>query len=209
MAGIDHLVIGCDTLEQGAAWAAEVLGIDAPPGGAHPGWGTHNRLAGLGPDVYLELIATDPAQPAPARPLPFGLEDPALRERLRRSPALLTYVARCDDLNALAARLGEGTEAPARMSRGALSWWLARPADSMGGIVPSLIEWPDGVSVAARLADSGLRLLRLEAEHPRPDVPRAALAARGLAVEVRQGPVARLLGHLRRPDGTVVVLESS
>ncbi|UFN51045.1 VOC family protein [Roseomonas sp. OT10] len=209
MAELDHLVIGCDTLEQGTAWAREALGIAIAAGGAHPGWGTHNALAGLGPSLYLEVIAPDPAQPSPDRERPFGLDDPALRARLRQAPALLTYVARCDDIAALTAALGEDSEPPLRMSRGALSWQIARPRDSLDGLVPSLIEWPGGVSVAARMPDSGMRLTGFVAEHPVPERVARRLAARGLrSPEARPGSRPRLVAHLRRPDGVEVVLAS-
>ncbi|MFT8243933.1 VOC family protein [Roseomonas sp. BN140053] len=205
-AALDHLVVGCATLEQGERWAREVLGVAAAGGGAHPGWGTHNRLVGMGPELYLELIAPDPAQ-APAPPRSFGLGSPAVREAIRDTPALLTFVARTAGLVALTEQLGGAAGEALAMSRGELHWRFAAPPDPMGGLLPCLIEWPGGVSAATRLPDSGLRLRDLVAEHPDPAGLDQALAARGVGgIAVRPGPAPVLRATLLRPDGRVVVL---
>lgn len=198
----DHLVLGCETLEAGAAWVRAALGAEPAPGGAHPGRGTHNLLLGLGPDLYLEIIAADPAQPDPPTPRAFGLDGPATRDALRRGPALLSFVARTPALEPLLRQLGPDAGRAAPMSRGALRWLFAAPEDPAGGIVPCLIEWPNNRSVAALLPDSGWRLAELSAEHPEPERTGRALAARGLgAVTVRPGAAPVLLAELRTPDG--------
>ena len=50
---LDHLAITARTLDEGVAWVREMLGIEMPPGGAHPRMGTHNRLMALGPSDFL------------------------------------------------------------------------------------------------------------------------------------------------------------
>ena len=45
--------------------------------------GTHNRVLGMAGGMYLEVIAIDPDAAAPERPRWFGLDEPAMRERLR------------------------------------------------------------------------------------------------------------------------------
>ena len=57
---LDHLAIVADRLEPGVAWAEERLRVALRPGGRHARFGTHNRLLGLGPDCYLEVITPDP-----------------------------------------------------------------------------------------------------------------------------------------------------
>ena len=42
MAEIDHIVIGARTLEEGARYVEETLGVKPVKGGVHPGVGTHN-----------------------------------------------------------------------------------------------------------------------------------------------------------------------
>jgi hypothetical protein len=213
MAEIDHLVIGARTLEEGAAFVAQELGVQPVPGGRHEGIGTHNMLLGLGPDLYLEVIAPDPDQPAPPHPRPFDLDDPATKMMLEAEPRLLGWVARTPVLEAVAARLGAGQAGEVRpWRRGDLSWRMAMPPgrQDMNNLIPALIQWDDGKGAAPRLPDSGVRLLALEAEHPEADAVRAALAARGLeeAVRLRPSPHPRLVARLRRADGAETTLRS-
>ncbi len=211
MAELDHVVLGARTLEEGAEFVERELGLRPGPGGRHEGIGTHNLLLGLGPERYLEVIAPDPAQPEPAHPRPFGLDEPGLRTALEAGPRLIAWVARTPVLDAVATRLGASHAGEVRpWRRGELSWRMAMPpsGQSMGGLIPALIQWDDGRGAAPLLAESGLRLLALEAEHPDPDHLRTALAARGLeeAVRLRRSSHPRLLARLARADGSEVLL---
>jgi hypothetical protein len=214
MAQLDHIVIGARTLAEGAAFIEQHLGVAPLPGGRHEGIGTHNMLLGLGPDCYLEVIAADPEQPAPAHPRPFDLDDPGVHMMLEAEPRLLGWVARTPMLEAVVARLGAGHAGTVKAwSRGALSWRMAMPPQrqDMQNIIPSLIQWDDGKGAAPRLADSGCRLVALEAEHPEVDAVREALTQRGLeeVVKLRRSPHARLVARLRRPDGHETVFASA
>jgi hypothetical protein len=64
---LDHLVVAARTLDEGAAWCADTLGVAPEAGGRHALMGTHNRvlsIAGPGwPRGYLEIIAIDPEAP--------------------------------------------------------------------------------------------------------------------------------------------------
>ena len=165
-------------------------------------------FADLGP-AYLELIGPDPAQAAPADGLPFGLHLPGTRARLADGPRLLTWVARCDGIEALAALSPVPLGAPRAMSRGDLTWLLTIPEDGVppcGGIVPGLIEGPGGGSPPAEaMADGPLRLrsLRRRAD---PEAE-AALAALGLADAAPEGPTGDgpLRAVLDTPNGPVVL----
>jgi hypothetical protein len=213
VAEIDHLVIGARSLEEGAAYVAAHLGVQPGPGGRHDGGGTHNLLLGLGKECYLEVIAPDPGQPDPPQPRLFDLDDPSMRLRLEAEPRLIAWVARTPVLDAVVTRLGTHHAGEVRaMRRGKLSWRLAVPParQDLSHLIPALIQWDDGKGAAPRLADSGLRLAALEADHPEPDALRTALAARGLdeAVRLRRSPHPRLLARFRRRDGTEAVLSS-
>lgn len=211
MAEIDHIVLGARTLEEGAAFVEQHLGVKPRPGGRHDGLGTHNMLLGLGRGTYLEIIAPDPAQPDPPHGRLFDLDEPSMRVMLEAEPRLIGWVARTPVLEAVAARLGRRAGEIREMSRGDLHWRMAFPPQrqDMDNLIPALIEWK-GEGASSRIPDSHVRLLQLEAEHPEADAVRGALAERGLeeAVRVRRSPHARLLARLRRADGQEVTLSS-
>lgn len=211
MAEIDHIVIGARSLEEGAAFVLQHLGVAPEPGGTHAGFGTHNMLLGLGPACYLELIAPDPAQAEPPHGRLFDLDAPAMTLRLEAGPILIAWVARTPVLEAVVARLGPRGGEIHPMRRGDLTWRLALPpaGQAMDGLIPALIQW-EGESAARRLPDRGVRLLRLEGEHPEAEAAKAGLAERGLeeALTIHRSPHVRLLARLRRADGSEVSLSS-
>ena len=61
MIALDHLIIAAATLDEGVDYVADTLGIAPSGGGCHELVGTHNKVLRLGHDVYLEVIALDPA----------------------------------------------------------------------------------------------------------------------------------------------------
>ena len=73
MLAIDHIAVSAATLEDGSEWVEMALGVPLTGGGKHPHMGTHNRLLSLG-DLYLEVIAVDPAAPKPGYPRWFDLD---------------------------------------------------------------------------------------------------------------------------------------
>jgi hypothetical protein len=159
--------------------------------------GTHNRLLRLGPGVYLEVIAIDPAAADPGRPRWFGLD--ALAPDAE--PRLAAWVARADDLHvtATASPVPLGPIEP--MARGDLAWRLTVPPDGsvpLGGAAPLLIQWDVGPHPADRLPDDGHSLVQLAVAHPAPDRVNEVLAAIRFA-----GPVAVARGD--RPGLAAVV----
>jgi hypothetical protein len=205
---LDHLVVGCADLERGAAWLRARLGVDPEPGGSHTAMGTHNRLLKLGARVYLELIAIDPAAPAPARPRWFELDAPALRARLADAPQLIAWVVRCDDLDAACARVPALGRAQA-MARGDLRWRIAIPDDGRrpyDGVLPAVIQWEGDAHPAERLPERGCALRALELAHPAAAELRAVFRALRIAgpVELAAGACA-LRARLLAPGGQVSV----
>ena len=93
---LDHIAISAGTLEEGVAFVEAALGVPLAGGGQHPHMATHNRLLGLG-DVYLEVIAADPAAPRPTWPRWFDLD------RFDGPPRLTNWICRTDDLDAAVA----------------------------------------------------------------------------------------------------------
>ncbi len=199
---LDHLVVAAPTLDAGAAWVRAALGAECRAGGRHDRMGTHNRLLRLGDDVYLEVIAADPAGAAPGRPRWFGLDDLTPND----VPRLAAWVARSTDLLTAAAASPEPLGPVEPMSRGDLRWRLTIPPDGMpplGGAGPLLIQWAAADHPAARLPDDGLSLVRLEVTHPDPDRVWRLLAAVGFGgpVAVAGGDRVALAALIRTPTG--------
>ncbi len=205
-ARIDHLVVAAASLAEGVAWCEATLGVPPGPSGAHALFGTHNRLlrlhSPLHTQAYLEIIAIDPAA-TPTRPAPqrrwFDLDDPTLRERLRREgPQLIHWVASVPDINAAVAAWqalgmdrGPVIEASRPTPQGLLRWRITVRDDGQrlfGGALPTLIQWGDA-HPADTMADTALGLQGLTLHHPEADRLTAALNAIGLdGVAVQPGP---------------------
>ena len=174
MLRLDHLAVSALTLDSGVAAVEAALGIALQAGGRHPQMATHNRLLGLG-DLYLEVIAPDPAAPRPAWPRWFDLD------RFAGPPRLTNWIARCDDLEAEIAASPPGVGRPMALARGNYRWRMAVPDDGIlpfDNAFPGLIEWQGPAHPAQALDDCGLRLVRLEIGHPRAADLRASLAGR-------------------------------
>lgn len=67
MLTFDHIAISAITLDEGVKAVEAALGARLAGGGEHAYMATHNRLLGLG-DLYLEVIAANPAAPGPNGP---------------------------------------------------------------------------------------------------------------------------------------------
>ena len=172
MLWLDHVAIACAALSEGVAATEAALGVPLAPGGEHAAMGTHNRLLSLGGEEYLEVIAINPAAPAPGRPRWFDLD------RFAGAPRLASWVCACDDMGAALAASPAGAGIPMDLARGDLRWQMAVPEDGrlpFDGLFPALIRW-QGPHPAPRLPDRGLRLTSLHLRHPQADALRAALA---------------------------------
>lgn len=202
---IDHLVITAPTLESGAVFIKEALGVEMQPGGKHPKMGTHNSLLRLGESTYMEVLAIDPEAPPPGRPRWFELEG----LKPDSPPRLATWVARTTDIEA-AVQAGTEPLGPVEpMSRGTLHWRITTPADgrfNLDGAAPMLIQWPDGMHPAASMPDSGYSLAELQIFHPEPERITALLDSIGfegpLTVSVpSDGEPAHLIAQIQTPTG--------
>ena len=171
---IDHLAVAAATLAEGVAAVEGALGVALSPGGGHALMGTHNRLLGMG-DLYLEVIAVDPAAAPPGRPRWFGLDGFA------GAPRLTNWIAGCDDLDTALAAAPAGAGRATDLARGDLRWRMGVPDDGrlpFDDAYPALIQWLGPVHPAARLPEAGVRLHRLVVAHPEADALRAVLAGR-------------------------------
>lgn len=181
---LDHLVVAARTLEEGARWLEERLGVAPVAGGRHGAMGTHNALVGLGGGAYLEIIAVDPHAPPPGRPRWFGLDTDDLAARLARGPGLVHWVARTDAIDAARARHPELVGDVLALDRGEYRWRIGVPADGglpAGGAFPTLIQWEGGLHPAPRLPEAHVRLGRLTVRAPQGTAHGERLRALGLA----------------------------
>ena len=216
---VDHLVIVAATLAQGVQWCEATLGITPGPGGQHALMGTHNHLFKIAsqrsPRAYFEIIAIDPAAPAPSRRRWFDMDDPTLREQLARAaPQLVHFAASVADARASVAALaaldidrGAIVQASRPAARGLLQWQITVRDDGQrlfDGCLPTLIQWGD-VHPAQDMPDSGVTLQKLQVRHPQVKALGAAYHAIGLHdVSIKEGP-ASLCAHLLTPRGVVEI----
>ena len=174
MLWLDHLAISATTLAEGVDWVENALDVTMSPGGEHPAMSTHNQLLGLG-DLYLEVIAINPAAPTPPHPRWFDLDHFTGRPRLNN------WIAACDDLDATLAQLSPEVGVPVDLARGDLRWRMAVPPSGrlpFGGAHPALIHWQTAAHPAQRLPDQGVRLRLAEVATPDHAPLNAALAGR-------------------------------
>jgi Glyoxalase-like domain len=193
----DHIAISAETLGAGVDAVEAALGVPLAGGGQHPHMATHNRLLGLG-DLYLEVIAIDPAARAPDWPRWFDLD------HFSGPPRLTNWVARCDDLAAALVLAPPGTGTPIALSRGPYRWQMAVPADGKlpwGGAFPALIQWQGPHHPTQALPDAGIRLTRLEIAHPEDTALRAALPLSDPRIQIVPGPAKSLRATFSTPHG--------
>lgn len=208
---VDHLIIAARTLDEGTAWVASHLGAAPAGGGRHPLMGTHNRLLGLGPGAYLEVIAIDPEAPQPPHPRWFSLDAPHMRERLARGPALVHWMMNTADIAMAAAHAPVDLGEIIAVTRGDYRWRVTvRPDGGMpaAGVFPSLIQW-DSDRPAASLPDAGCRIESLELAHPDARAFGSALCAMGLAQQAWLATLdgePRVTARIRAPAGAAVLI---
>ncbi|OQW51694.1 VOC family protein [Candidatus Raskinella chloraquaticus] len=204
---LDHLVIIAPSLAAGVAHVEDMLGVTPGAGGEHPLMGTHNRLIQLGNDVFLEVLAINPAAPTPSHARWFGLDD---QQRLRRDwdegRRLRAYVARTPRLSEHLAREAPVLGAVTRASRGDLVWHFGVTADGalpLDGAAPYLMDWGLIGPQAARMAEAGLKLNQLIVETPAIAVASALIDRLDMCARptLRSGQVIRLLAVIDTPAG--------
>ena len=178
----DHIAIGCTDLDEGVAWVQSQLGVTLLPGGKHARFGTYNRLLGMG-DLYLEVIAKDPAAGSIGRPTWFDLDN------FQGAPRLANWICRSDEIEKFQAITGP----PIALERDDLTWQLTVPDDGslpMGGGFPSLLMWGEGIVPPSQsLPDSGVRLTQWEVSHPDADWLAKNAVIAGDVVRYVTGPI--------------------
>jgi len=203
MLAFDHIAMSSVDLAEGVAAVEAALGLRLSGGGEHPLMATHNRLMGLG-DLYLEVIAPNPAAIRPNWPRWFDLDNFLGQTRLTN------WVASSKNLTADLALCPNGTGVPMSLQRGDYRWQMAVPADGklpFDGAFPALIEWQGTLHPAQALPDSGARLTRLEIAHPKAEALQSALSPlfHDPRVVILQGPAKAMRATFTTPHGIRVL----
>jgi len=201
---LDHLLWGADDLDQGITELERLTGIRPTKAGRHPGYGTWNALASLGPGVYIEVIAPDPEQP--------GAESGRLSQiRSLKAPGLMTFAMRSGDLEALGARArAAGFQAGAVIDRsrrtpdGGMVRWrsLFIEGHPFGRWLPFGIDWMDTPHPSTHMP-GGATLLSFSLSHPDAEALTAANRALGFELPAVQRGPAGFRATLATPKGTV------
>ena len=206
---LDHITITASSLQEGANWVTNILGVTPQPGGEHPRMGTHNLLMRLSDSAFLEIIAINPSAPAPSRPRWFDLD----RRAPDAPPALSTWVVRCEDIQASAAASTVPLGVIEPMSRGHLNWFITIPSDGvvpLDGVAPAWIQWQTSTHPARHMPELGLQLLGWEIHHPEPQRVQSLLTALNLQTPVTvqatpPGAAAHLRARIQTPQGERVL----
>ena len=206
MLQLDHITVAADNLAAGVAHAEAALGVKIPFGGAHPLMGTHNHLLRLGDSLFLEIIALDPAAGPLTRRRWFGLDDPAVRAELAKSPRFSTWVVAADDIERSLREVPHAAGPAVTVTRGDLKWLISVPNDGsmpFGGAFPTMIQWPRGPHPASRMPDLGCSLVSFEVAHPDAISIRDALRPylNDARVRFTPEPRASFRATIRTPNG--------
>ena len=119
---IDHLVFGCDHLQNGTSFLEQTLGVGFSGGGKHTLMATHNRLLKLQDSIYFETIAIDHEAVQIHRGIGrkrwFSLDEDLTKQRLAQSPRPLTWVVAVDDIYDATSKCGYDAGKITTMTRG-------------------------------------------------------------------------------------------
>jgi hypothetical protein len=201
---IDHLVYATPDLQAGIDAIERQLGVEATPGGQHPGLGTRNALVALGPTNYLEIIGPDPEQPTPSGPRRFGIDG-------LKAPTIVRWVVKSNELEAIRAGAAKASVTLGPVASGSrkrpdgvtLAWRYTDPAVVVAdGLIPFFIDWgtsPHPALTAAR----GATLVQLRAEHPAAPRVQKMLDDLRLDLRVSQASAPAIIATIDSPKGRV------
>jgi hypothetical protein len=200
---IDHLILGIADLDRGMAWIEEKTGVKAVPGGSHPGAGTRNALISLGDQQYLEIISLDPNQSLKNETTVL-VQDLAVPRLIRWASATKDIAGKAMKAQAAGYEIiGPNPGSRVNPGGGTLNWKTLSIVNTLGGVVPFLIEWNPGIIHPSKSSPSGCKLQRFFLEHPESVTVQQVLMALSIKVGVVQGGKARLRALLDTPKGPV------
>jgi hypothetical protein len=200
---LDQLVYATKDLDATVDALAALLGVRAEPGGRHPGLGTRNAILAIGPASYLEVIGPDATQPPPPTRRWFGIDALVVPRLVAWAVKDAALEARAAEARAAGFPLGPVEGGSRQRPNGQLlTWRFTHPRVlAAEGVVPFFIYWGEGAH-PAQGAPTGVQVVSLRAESPKPEPVLALFKTFGLSVNVAQGP-SRLYTMLDTPRGAV------
>lgn len=202
---VDHLIWAVGDLDQGIAEFEEKTGVRATIGGSHPGLGTRNALASLGPRTYIEILAPDPAQDC-ASPLCVtvsGLE----------KPQFMAFMVSSRDIDGIVEKakaaglevLGPSDGQRAKPDGTILRWrGLLFRGHDFADAMPTMIDWMDSPHPGST-SPEGATLRGVTVTHPEADALRATFDALGIPTAVRAGNAPALEAVISSPKGDMTI----
>jgi hypothetical protein len=201
---VDHIIMAVGDLETGMEEFEEMTGVRPVFGGEHPGRGTRNALADLGPRVYLEILA-----------LQEGVEEvedaPGLAGLTSLTP--WGWAASTPDLEATLALLEDSGFVPSETAAGSratpdgglLKWSTGYVEEPVLAGSPFFIEWDVESPHPATTSPGGCKFEALKVMTPDHEGLGSFMEILGLPVEVRMsdGSEEGYEFTLRCPAGTV------
>lgn len=189
---LDHIIFASPDLDEGVSHIKGLTGAEAAFGGPHIGLGSRNALLTFDDTTYFEVIASDPDQPEPKRPRPFGLDDTTTMHlagwAIHPSPG-----EPVEDVVELMKTLGTDPGPISSMSRkkpdgDEISWRLTSGdvAFKAGGSLPFIIDWGSTPTPALSQPKMG-ELVSLTVTHPDAQI-RSIVSGLDVGVEVAEGP---------------------
>lgn len=226
---LDHILWAAPDLDQGTAAFTALTGVTPITGGSHPGFGTRNRLASLGADIFLEIISPDPVQ----GPQTTGRGGAIA---FLPHPRLLTFAMQTTDPDAMtaaaaAAGLKVGPRVAMKRTRPdgvRLEWTVTRFAhpdypelipfasDRQGSpqsdsalttysLIPFVIDW-QGSPHPSTTTPEGCTLRSLTVLHPNPAPLAKIYQLMGIEIPVMAALHPGLVAILDSPKGPVCLL---
>lgn len=204
MLKLDHITVIAPSLEEGINHVHTCLGIEPRNGAVHTNMGTHNRRLRLGDNLYLEVVAIDPAAPAPDRPRWFGLDfQTQLRKDWDAGKRLKCWVARTEDIDQAISDYEPLLGTKTWLENAFHFSVLPDGALPLDGALPCVIDRGGNPPPSTRFEDQGFGLRELILDHPEP--AEIIRHFKNLKISdhptVRESPDFRLSALIETPDG--------
>ncbi len=206
MHNIDHFMIAANDLDRLSEHFTTITGVPAAEGGSHPDLGTRNMLVATSSQVYLELIAPDPALNVSSglREVIEQMEDPVVHRmivlgKLESFPGIVQAYERAG----VAAEVKPLSRATA--SGEVLHWHLLMPAarNEFGIFAPLFIDWGEATHPSQSLPPAPCALAEVQAAHPEPERIRALWKDIGFDMPLVEEDEPRLSILLDTPKGRI------